>query len=88
MPTGEHHAADVAIVASVAADELRFESRPDARTRFPGSGERDSHQATTRRNLDSPVKAKRTYRRVFVSTRISSRLVEAQHVGERGCGHA
>ena len=43
MPTGEHHAADVAIVASVTADELRFESRPDARTRFPGSGERDSH---------------------------------------------
>jgi len=83
MHTGEHHVADVAIVAGVTADELRFESQPDVRTRFPGSGERDSHQTTTRRNLDSPVKAKRTYRQVFVSTRISSRLVDA-----RGTGHA
>jgi hypothetical protein len=75
MPTGEHHPADVAIIASASADELRFETQPDSRTRFPGSGERDSEQATTRRNLDSPVETRRTYRRVFVATRISSRAV-------------
>jgi hypothetical protein len=69
-------AADVEIAASVSADELRFESAPDVRTRYPGAGERDSGQTTTRRNIDAPVRPGRTYRRVFASTRISSRLVD------------
>jgi hypothetical protein len=84
MPTGERHAPDVAIIASASADELRFETQPESRTRFPGSGERDSRQSTTKRNIDSPVETRRTYRRVFAATRISSRLVEAQHDIEAG----
>jgi hypothetical protein len=47
--------ADVEIVASAAADELRFDAGPEVRVRFPGTGKRDSHQATERQNLDSPV---------------------------------
>jgi hypothetical protein len=77
MPTGEHRAADVAISACASADELRFETQPSVRTRFPGSGARDSQQATTKRNIDSPVEPRRTYRRVFAATRISSRLTDA-----------
>lgn len=78
MAAGEHRPADVAIVASASADELRFETAPHTRTDFPGSGERDSQQATTKRNIDSPVEAGRTYRRVFAATRISSRLIDAE----------
>ena len=77
MPSGEHRpAADVAIIASARADELRFEAPPRTGTRFPGVGERESEQTTTRRNIDSPVQVKRTYRRVFAATRICSRVVD------------
>ena len=78
MPTGKTHAADVVIAASASADELRFETHPSVRTRFPGSGARDSQQTTTKRNVDSPVEPKRTYRRVFVATEISSRMRESR----------
>ena len=71
-------AADVEIAASVSADELCFGSAPDVRTRYPGRGERESGQATTRRNIDTPVQPGRTYRRVFVATRISSRLADPE----------
>jgi hypothetical protein len=65
---------DVEIVASAAADELRFDTEPRVRVRFPGTGERDSQQVTRRQNLDKPVEPGKTYRRVFAATRISSRL--------------
>jgi hypothetical protein len=55
MREGDDHAADVAIIASATADELRFHEPPEARTRFAGSGARESRRATTRRNVDSPV---------------------------------
>jgi hypothetical protein len=74
MPDHDECAADVVIVASAAADELRFQAQPEVRTRFPGRGERDSRQ-TTRRNIASPVQPGRTYHRVFAATRISSRLL-------------
>ena len=69
-------AADVEIVARAAADELRFDAEPEVQVRFPGAGRRDSHQETRRRNVDTPVEPGKTYSRVFVATRISSRLLE------------
>jgi hypothetical protein len=71
------HEADVEIVASAAADELRFDTQPEVRVSFPGTGNRDSRQVTRRENIDTPVQPGKTYRRVFVSTRISSRLLDA-----------
>jgi hypothetical protein len=68
--------ADVEIVARAAADELRFDAEPDVQVRFPGAGRRDSRQETRRRNVDTPVEPGKTYSRVFVATRISSRLLE------------
>jgi len=47
--------ADVEIVASAAADELRFDTKPHLRVRFPGTGRRDSRQVTRRENVDTPV---------------------------------
>jgi hypothetical protein len=68
--------ADIEIVASAAADRLRFEARPEVRVSFPGTGNRESRQVTRRRNIDTPVQPGKTYRRAFVATRISSRLLD------------
>jgi len=77
MPDHDDRTADVAIVARATADELRFDARPEVRTRFPGSGKRESGQTTARTNVDSPVQPGKLYRRVFTETRISSRLLDA-----------
>ena len=69
--------ADVEIVASAAADRLTFDAPPEVRVRFPGTGKRESRQQTRRRNVDTPVRPGKTYRRVFVATRISGRLLDA-----------
>jgi hypothetical protein len=66
--------ADVEIMASAAADELRFDTEPEVQVRFPGTGKRDSHQETERHNIDSPARPGKTYRRVLARTRITSRL--------------
>ena len=75
-PDIDPHEPDIEIVARVRADELRFDAEPEVEVRFPGSGRRDSRQVTTRKNIDKPVEPGRTYRRVFVATRISSRLLD------------
>jgi hypothetical protein len=75
------HEPDIEIVARVRPDELRFDAEPKAEVRFPGSGKRDSRQVTARTNIDKPIKPGKTYRRVLVATRISTRLL-----GEDGLG--
>jgi hypothetical protein len=72
---------DIEIAARVRADELRFDAQPQVTVRFPGRGRRDSRHVTTREDIDTPVQVGKTYRRVFVATRISSRLVDED--GER-----
>jgi hypothetical protein len=75
------HGSDIEIVARVRADELRFDAGPEVEIRFPGSGTRDSNQVTTRENIDKPIKPGKTYRRVFVATRITTRLLDEDGVG-------
>jgi hypothetical protein len=72
---------DIEIVARVRADKLRFDARPEVEIRFPGSGKRDSRQVTTRKNIDKPIEPGKTYRRVFVETRITTRLLDENGVG-------
>jgi hypothetical protein len=79
--TGADRDPDVEIRARVRADEIRFDARPEVEVRFPGSGRRDSRQVTARENIDKPVEPGRTYRRVFVETRISSRLLDRGRFG-------
>ena len=67
--------ADIEIGARVRADEVRFEAEPHVQGPRPGSGRRDSRQVTTRKNIDKPIKPGKTYRGVFVATRIRSRLL-------------
>lgn len=80
-PDIDPHEPDIEIVARVRADELRFDAEPEVEIRFPGSGRRDSRHVTTRRNIDRPIKPGKTYRRVFVATRISSRLLDDDAFG-------
>jgi hypothetical protein len=75
------HGSDIEIVGRVRADELRFDAEPEVEIRFPGNGKRDSRQVTTRKNIDKPIKPGKTYRRVFVATRITTRLLDEDGVG-------
>jgi hypothetical protein len=70
--------ADIEIIASAAADELRFDTQPQVRVRFSGTGKRDSRQVTGRENIDTPVQPRNTHHPVFIATRISSRLLDAE----------
>ena len=74
MADGPAPLAAIEIVASAAADELRFDDEPSVQVRFPGTGRRNSDQETERLNLDTPVRPGKTYRRVVVTTRITLRL--------------
>jgi hypothetical protein len=47
MQPDDEPSADVEVVASAAADELRFQVQPEVRVSFPGTGARDSRQITT-----------------------------------------
>ena len=80
MAADDAREADVEIVASASAEELRFDSKPHLRVRFPGTGRRDSRQVTRRENVDTPVQPGKTYRRVFAVTRISSRLLDSDEL--------
>ena len=76
MQPDDEPTADVEMVVGAAADELCFHSEPEVRVSFPGTGERDSRQITSRRNIDTPVQPGKRYRRVVVTPQISSRLVD------------
>jgi hypothetical protein len=78
MPDDRPRETDVEILASVAADELRFDTEPEVQVRFPGTGKRDPQQVTRRQNVDTPVQPGKTYRRVFAATRISNRLLDGE----------
>jgi|GEM_PF-5177727 len=67
-------AADVVIVASVSAQELRFNSEPRARLRVLGCGEGEGLRVLERRNLPEHVQPGVTYRDVYVSVRILGTL--------------
>lgn len=60
--------ADVVIVASVSAREMRFDAPPNAKLRVPGC--EGGLQVLERRNLPERVQPGVTYRDVYVSVRI------------------
>lgn len=79
---GDDSPPDVTLVARATADELRFQAPPEVQVHFAGRGARTSRQSTTRRNIDSPVRPRRTYRRVFAETVISTRLLDERTAAE------
>lgn len=60
--------ADVVIIASVSAREMRFDAPPNAKLRMPGC--EGGLQVLERRNLPERVQPGVTYRDVYVSVRI------------------
>jgi hypothetical protein len=65
---------DVVIIASVHADQLRFESAPRVQARVLGCPATSFIRVTERRNLPKPVQPGVTYRDVTVGVEIRSYL--------------
>jgi hypothetical protein len=70
-------AADIEFVASIEADELRFDEAPETDVRFFGEPGHESASGADRTNLPEKVEPGVTYRNVRVDYRLATRLVEA-----------
>jgi hypothetical protein len=66
--------ADIEFVASVQADELRFDEPPETDVRFFGEPGHESASGSDRTNLPEKVEPGVTYRNVRVDYRLASRL--------------
>lgn len=69
---GTRGPADVIFLLGFSADELRFNSQPDARIRFCWGS--DTLHIIERRNLPSPVLAGTTYRNVYIAAELRAYL--------------
>jgi hypothetical protein len=67
-------AADIELVASVQADELRFDEPPETEVRFFGEPGHESASGSDRTNLPETVEPGVTYRNVRIDYRLASRL--------------
>ena len=63
------------MLATVQADELRFEQAPETEVRFFGEPGHESASGSDRTNLPEKVEPGVTYRDVRVDYRLASRLV-------------
>jgi hypothetical protein len=66
--------ADIEFIASVEADELRFDDAPETEVRFFGEPGHESAAGSDRTNLPENVEPGVTYRDVRIDYRIASRL--------------
>jgi hypothetical protein len=68
------HSADIELLASVQANQLRFDERPQTEVRFFGEPGHESASGSDRTNLPERVEPGVTYRDVRVDYRLASRL--------------
>jgi hypothetical protein len=68
------HPADIELLATVRADELRFDHPPETEVRFFGEPGHESASGSDRTNLPEKVEPGVTYRDVRVDYRLASRL--------------
>jgi hypothetical protein len=68
------HSADIELLATVQADELRFDEAPETEVRFFGEPGHESASGSDRTNLPEKVEPGVTYRDVRVDYRLASRL--------------
>ena len=66
--------ADIELLASVQANQLRFDERPQTEVRFFGEPGHESASGSDRTNLPERVEPGVTYREVRVDYRLASRL--------------
>jgi hypothetical protein len=69
--------ADIELLATVQANELRFDQAPDTEFRFFGEPGHESASGSDRTNLPEKVEPGVTYRRVRVDYRLATRLAAA-----------
>jgi hypothetical protein len=68
------HSADIELLATVQADELRFDQAPETEVRFFGEPGHESASGSDRTNLPEKVEPGVTYRDLRVDYRLASRL--------------
>jgi hypothetical protein len=68
------HSADIELLATVQADKLRFDERPQTEVRFFGEPGHKSASGSDRTNLPERVEPGVTYRDVRVDYRFANRL--------------
>jgi hypothetical protein len=68
------HSADIEFLASVQANQLRFDEQPETEVRFFGEPGHESASGSDRTNLPERVEPGVTYRDVRVDYRLASRL--------------
>jgi hypothetical protein len=80
--------ATLRILASAAANEVRFVGSPKVCVRLTGDARLDSVHVLARRNITSPVVSNTTYRNVYVAVEIVGRLnaecIAGRVTGQRG----
>jgi hypothetical protein len=80
----------IRLIASVSADEVRFERSPIVCVKLSGDAQLDSVHVLARRNLATPVVSGTTYRDVYVAVEILGRLnadcIAARITGTRPSG--
>jgi hypothetical protein len=69
-----HREPDVEIAASVRADEVRFECKPDVRVGAQANAPATAESVSERENLPDEVQPGVTYRNVSVRWRLAARL--------------
>lgn len=79
-------AADIAIIANITAEELRFDVVPNATVEFPGKPRSETIWQADRFNLPDKVEPGVTYRNIGIRLKITSRLADIDRIVAEALG--
>jgi len=77
---------DILILINLTADELIFDTVPNATVEFPGKPERTTIWVTQRQNLPDKVEPGVTYRNIGLQLTISTRFAEIDRIVREALG--
>jgi hypothetical protein len=78
--------ADIAIIANITAEELRFDVVGDATVEFPGKPKSQTIWHTDRYNLPDKIEPGVTYRNIGIRLKITSRLADIERIVAEALG--
>ena len=79
-------AADIAIIANITADELRFEAVPNVSVEFLDKAKNQTIWQTERFNLPDKLEPGVTYRNIGIRLKITSRLADIERIVAEALG--
>ena len=85
-PDVDPRTADIAITATVHADELEFEIVPKVTVTFPGAPERLTEWSSDRENLPKKVEPKVIYRDIGITLKIVSVFADIERIVDEALG--